>query len=216
MNSTEGVIKFQLNHIQLPIADPFSFAEINAWRTVIFRLGMIGRIPGKYDNCGFGNISQRLTADSNQFIISGTQTGHLKHLSSGQYCLVVSAEPKENRIHSRGMCQPSSESLTHAGVYAQAPEIQAIIHVHSPEIWHQTAALHLPHTAADIPYGTVSMANAVDQLFQSGRLSQNALFTMLGHEDGVVAFGKNLQEASWVLIRHLALAIGIEQEEFYR
>jgi ribulose-5-phosphate 4-epimerase/fuculose-1-phosphate aldolase len=216
MNSQEGVIKYQLKHSQKPISDKFSFTEINAWRTVIFRLGLIGQIPGKYDNCGFGNISQRLAAHSDQFIISGTQTGHIEYLAAEQYCLVVKAEPVANRIHSCGLCQPSSESLTHASVYAQEPEIQAVIHVHSPEIWLHTAVLDLPHTAADIAYGTVAMAAAVEQLFQSGRLKQCALFTLLGHEDGVISFGKNLQEAAWLLIRHLALAIGIEHQHINR
>ena len=216
MNSPEGVIKYQLKHTQKPISNNLSLTEINAWRTVIFRLGLIGQIPGKYDNCGFGNISQRLAAHSGQFIISGTQTGHLEHLAAEQYCLVVKAEPGANWIHSCGLCQPSSESLTHASVYAQDPEIQAVIHVHSPEIWRHTAALDLPHTAADIAYGTVAMAAAVEQLFQSGRLKQCALFNMLGHEDGVISFGKNLQEAAWLLIRHLALAIGIEQQHINR
>ena len=216
MNPQEGVIKYQLSHTQKSIADKFSFLEINAWRSIIFRLGLIGQIPGKYNDCGFGNISQRLATHSDQFIISGTQTGHLEHLNAEQYCLVVKAEPEKNQIHSCGLCQPSSESLTHAGVYAQGPKIQAIIHAHSPEIWHQTAALNLPHTAADIPYGTVAMAAAVDYLFQSGHVRQSALFTMLGHEDGVIAFGKNVQDAAWVLIRHLALAISIEQQHIYR
>jgi len=216
MNTQDGVIKYQLHHTQKNVADKFSLAEINAWRTVVFRLGLIGRIPGKYGDCGFGNISQRLAADSDQFIISGTQTGHLESLNIDQYCLIVKAEPKENRIHSCGLCQPSSESMTHASIYAQASEIQAIIHVHSPEIWHNTTALHLPHTAADIPYGTVAMANAVEQLFQSGRLKQSALFSMLGHEDGVMAFGRNMEAAAWVLIKYLALAISIEQRRLYR
>ncbi len=216
MNSQEGVIKYQLKHSQKTIADKFSLTEINAWRTVIFRLGLIGQIPGKYDNCGFGNISQRLATHSDQFIISGTQTGHLEQLRAEQYCQVVKAEPGANRIHSCGLCHPSSESLTHASVYAQESEIQAVIHVHCPEIWRHTAALDLPHTAADIAYGTVAMAAAVEQLFQSGRLKQCSLFTMLGHEDGVISFGKNLQEAAWLLIRHLALAIGIEQQHINR
>lgn len=216
MNPQEGIIKYQLSHTQKSIADKFSFLEINAWRSIIFRLGLIGQIPGKYNDCGFGNISQRLATRSDQFIISGTQTGHLEHLNAEQYCLVVKAEAKKNQIHSCGLYQPSSESLTHAAVYAQDPEIQAIIHAHSPEIWHQTAALNLPHTAADIPYGTAAMAVAVEHLFQSGHVRQSALFTMLGHEDGVIAFGKNVQDAAWVLIRHLALAISIEQQHIYR
>ena len=55
------------------------------------------------------------------------------------------------------------------------------------------------------------MAIAVEQLFQSGKLKQTSLFTMLGHEDGVVSFGRNMPEAACELIKYLALAIGIGQ-----
>ena len=102
--------------------------------------------------------------------------------------------------------------MTHASIYAQDSNIQAVIHAHSPEIWKNTLALALPHISADIPYGTVKMAIAVEQLFQSGDFQQTSLFTMLGHEDGVVSFGGNMQEAAWALIKHLSLALGIEQQ----
>jgi L-ribulose-5-phosphate 4-epimerase len=48
-------------------------------------------------------------------------------------------------------------------------------------------------------------------LFHSGDLQRTSLFTMLGHEDGVVSFGVNMQEAAWELIKCLSLAIGILQ-----
>jgi ribulose-5-phosphate 4-epimerase/fuculose-1-phosphate aldolase len=209
MKEQEGVIKYQLEHSQQPI-QAFPFSGINAWRTIAVRLDLIGQNPDRYDNIGFGNISQRVDANSDQFIISGTQTGHIEQLSPEHYCLVVKAEPHQNRLQSRGLCKPSSESLTHASVYAQDNAIQAVIHAHSPEIWKHTLALGLPHTNADVPYGTVEMATAVEQLFQSGKLTQPSLFTMLGHEDGVVAFGTNMQEAAWELINCLSLAISIE------
>lgn len=216
MKETEGVIKYQLNHRQQPISVDAPLTDLNAWRTIIVRLGLIGQSPDRYDNIGFGNISQRIKADSAQFIISGTQTGHLEQLNSEQYCLIVNAEPERNRLHSIGLCKPSSESLTHASVYAQNPSIQAIIHAHSPEIWKHTAALDLPHTNTDIPYGTVEMAVAVQQLFQSGILANTSLFTMLGHEDGVIAFGRNMQETAWELINYLSLALAIEQQSINR
>jgi ribulose-5-phosphate 4-epimerase/fuculose-1-phosphate aldolase len=203
MKEQEGIIKYQLKHTQKLINEKFSLSEINAWRTIIFRLGLIGQNPDRYDNLGFGNISQRLNLQSSQFIISGTQTGHIEHLSPEHYCLVVKADPRKNRIESRGLYKPSSESLTHASIYAQADNIQAVIHVHSPEIWNNTVALNLPHIAADIPYGTVEMATAVEQIFQSGNLQQTSLFTMLGHEDGVVSSGGNMQEAAWELIKYI-------------
>ncbi len=216
MKEQEGVVKYQLKHTQQPINQLFPFTEINAWRTIAFRLDLIGQTPERYDNIGFGNISQRIDPHSAQFIISGTQTGHIEQLDPEHYCLIVKAEPKQNRIESCGLCKPSSESLTHASVYAQDNAIQAVIHAHSPEIWQHTEALGLPHTSADIPYGTVEMAGAVEQLFQSGKLAQTSLFTMLGHEDGVVAFGRNMEEAAWELINCLSLAIGIEQQRINR
>ena len=211
MKEQEGVIKYQLEHTEKPIVEKISLSEINAWRTIIFRLGLIGQDPERYDNLGFGNISQRLDSQSSQFIISSSQTGHIEHLSPEHYCLVVKADPRKNQIQSCGLYKPSSESLTHASIYAQDGNIQAVIHVHSPEIWNNTAALNLPHISADIPYGTVEMAIAVEQLFQSGDLQRTSLFTMLGHEDGVVSFGVNMQEAAWELIKCLSLAIGILQ-----
>jgi ribulose-5-phosphate 4-epimerase/fuculose-1-phosphate aldolase len=216
MKPQEGVIKYQLDHSQQPINLSFPFDAINAWRTIAVRLGLIGQSPERYDNIGFGNISQRIAPDSEQFIVSGTQTGHLEQLTPEHYCLVVKVDPRQNRLQSLGSCKPSSESLTHASVYAQDNSIQAVIHAHSPEIWKHTLALGLPHTKADIPYGTVEMATAVEQLFQSGELTQTSLFTMLGHEDGVVAFGSNMQEAAWELINYLSLAIGIEQRSVNR
>ena len=212
MKEQEGVIKYRLEHAQKPIDEKFSLGDINAWRTIIFRLGLIGQDPERYGSLGFGNISQRLDSQSSQFIISGTQTGHIENLSPEHYCLIVKADPRKNRIQSCGLRKPSSESLTHASIYDQDSNIQAVIHVHSPEIWNNTAALNLPHISADIPYGTVEMAIAVERLFLSGSLQQTSLFTMLGHEDGVVSFGASMQEAAWVLIKYLALAIGIEQQ----
>jgi L-ribulose-5-phosphate 4-epimerase len=210
MKEQEGVIKYQLEHTQKPISEKFTFSEINAWRTIIFRLDLIGQNPARYDNLGFGNISQRLNPQSSQFIISGSQTGHIEQLSPDHYCLVVEADPRKNRIQSCGLFKPSSESLTHASIYGQDCNIQTVIHVHSPEIWNNTAALNLPHISADIPYGTVEMAIAVEQLFESGDLQHTSLFTMLGHEDGVVSFGGNMQDAAWELIKYLSSAIGIE------
>jgi hypothetical protein len=212
MKEQEGVIKYQLKHKQSPINETFSFSEINAWRTIIFRLGLIGQNPERYENLGFGNISQRLNPQNSQFIISGSQTGHIEQLRQEHYSLVVKADPRKNRIQSCGLIKPSSESLTHASIYAQDSNIQAVIHVHSPEIWNNTAALNLPHISADIPFGTVEMAIAVEQLFHSGNLQQTSLFTMLGHEDGVVSFGGDMQEAAWELIKYLALAIGNDQQ----
>ena len=207
MNEQEGVIKYELEHQQMPMTEFFSVKQISAWRAILFRLGLLGQDPDRYDNLGFGNISHRVKPQSNQFVISGTQTGHIKYLCSEQFVLVVKAEPRQNRIYSCGLIQPSSEALTHASIYSLDPKVNAVIHVHSPEIWGNTKVLNLPHISADIPYGTVAMAIAVEQLFKDGSLCNSSVFSMLGHQDGVVAFGKTIEEAALALISYLSLSL---------
>jgi L-ribulose-5-phosphate 4-epimerase len=211
MSEREGVIKYHLDHQSIDLPTGVDITELNAWRTLLHRLNLIGRIPEKYHGLGFGNISRRLVPGGEQFVISGTQTGHLPRLTLQHYALIQDASPQGNSIRSTGPCAPSSEALTHACVYQQDPAIQAVIHVHSPELWHNTLALRLPHTEADIPYGTPEMAQAVRHLFVSGQLNDLPLFSMLGHEDGIVAFGPSLTAAAILLIARLVKAQTVEQ-----
>ena len=210
MSEMEGVIKYHLNHQHKPLPANINLNRLNAWRSVLYRLQLIGQNPEKYHGLGYGNISQRLAVDSSAFVISGTQTGHLAKLSPENYALIDSASVEHNQINSSGLTAPSSEALTHAGVYQQEASAQAVIHVHSPEIWRNTLALNLPHTKAEIAYGTIEMAQAVKVLLNSEQVSQLPLFTMLGHEDGVVAWGATLEQAAAVLIQQLANAIVLE------
>lgn len=211
MNEREGVIKYRLEHHPCDLANETGIREINAWRGLLFKLGLIGQSPEKYQGLGYGNISQRLMPGEQAFLITGTQTGHLKQLEPAHFAVVETASPPDNTIISSGPCEPSSEALTHASVYLHEPDAQAVIHVHCPEIWRNSLALCLPHTRADIAYGSVEMALAVKKLFASGKLKDTPIFCMLGHEDGVVAFGASLREAAVTLLTLLASALAIEQ-----
>ncbi|BCG63062.1 MAG: L-ribulose-5-phosphate 4-epimerase [Methyloprofundus sp.] len=204
MQETEGVIKYQLQHTLTLPDNSWNLTTINIWRTLIYQLELIGQQADRYLGYGYGNISQRFVNE--QFIISGTQTGGFSKLSAENYCLVTKANLSHNSLHSTGPCQPSSEALTHASVYAQDSAIMCIIHAHSPDIWHATQALQLAYTAKEIAYGTPEMAQAVTQLFQFGKLDKQPIFTMLGHEDGVITFGKDFPDAAFAMINTLALA----------
>jgi ribulose-5-phosphate 4-epimerase/fuculose-1-phosphate aldolase len=209
MAEQEGVIKYQLHHQRQAISMSLPLAEFNAWRQVMIRLQLIGQTPARYQGYGFGNISVR-TGQSQHFIISGTQTGHLPGLNREHLALIERAEPEQNRLYSIGLCKPSSEALTHAMLYQQDPGIQAVIHVHSPDIWRQTRVLKIPHTRKNVPYGTPAMAEAVKQLFMHHRLGRHGLISMLGHEDGIIAFGESLAITANCLIKTLADAFAIE------
>lgn len=208
MKAQEGVIKYRLDYQPGTPRDYPEYAELNAWRTILFQLGLIGQDCERYEGLAFGNVSFRLD-NSRQFVITGSQTSGLMRLTNAHFSTVLSADSSRNHIIAEGAIKPSSEALTHAAVYAASNEVNAVVHVHSPAIWQHYQALGLPAIDPAIQYGTPAMAEAVLALFAGNRLSEKPVFVMLGHEDGIVSFGDSIADASQVLIRTLALAMQI-------
>ena len=209
MTEQEGVIKYHLSHQpEAPVA-PEAVADLIAWRRILHRLDLIGEDPNRYGGFGFGNLSVRLPATGGArypFLISGTQTGALPELGPEHFATVIDWIPHENRILSKGPIQPSSEAMTHAGIYALDQRTRAVIHVHSPHIWQAARWLGLPQTPADADYGSPTMAQAVRDLLAQRENRRRRVFVMLGHEDGVVAFGPSLSQAGCALLTALAEA----------
>jgi hypothetical protein len=208
MTEQEGVIKYRLDYKPGTPHEYPEIAELNAWRTILFQLGLIGQDSGRYDGLAFGNVSFRLD-NTRQFVITGSQTSGLMRLTCEYCCTILSADPSRNYIVAEGAVKPSSEALTHAAVYTANSEVKAVVHVHSPIIWRHYKSLALPAIDSSIQYGTPAMAEAVLALFARNLLSEIPLFVMLGHEDGIVSFGNSIANASQVLIRTLALAMQI-------
>lgn len=199
---TEGVIRFALDFRTAPPLAPAAIAELNACRSLLYRLGLTGQDPRRYGGLAYGNVSQRETP--RRFIISGTQTGGKPRLSADDYCLVTAFDLEANRICAEGQTSPSSEALTHAAIYGAKETITHVLHVHSPEIWAYHERLAIPTTGAEIAYGTPDMARAVRRVVLHG---DGSIICMLGHRDGVIAFGQSAEEATLCLVRHLAKAL---------
>lgn len=208
MTEQEGVIKYRLDYQPCASQHYPEYAELNAWRTILFRLDLIGQDAKRYGGLAYGNVSFRL-GDTRQFIITGSQTGGLASLTSDHFSAILSAEPSQNHIIATGAIKPSSEALTHAAVYAANHNVKAVVHVHSPIIWQNYQTLALPAIDETIQYGTQAMAEAVSTLFARKLFIEKPVFVMLGHEDGIVAFGESIADASMILIRTLALAMEI-------
>lgn len=206
----EGVIKYALEFtLTSPLENQLIHA-LNAWRHICKLTGLIGQDLDRYEGYGFGNISARVWPNEAPFLISGSQTGHLETLTAAHYALVEQCYPAENRVVARGPLRPSSESMTHGTIYRQAPTVQAVIHAHSPHIWRRAERLSLPQTAATVPYGSPEMSEEVARLFAESSLSERQIFSMKGHEDGIVAFGPSLDAAGQILIQTLASALTID------
>lgn len=194
----EGVIKFSCRWIKSTPMKPEMIHDLNVCRDQLYGLGLIGVYE---DHVGYGNISSRLGQDGH-FVITGSQTGGYATLTGEHYTEVIDFNLAENRLTCKGPIKASSESLTHAVLYDHSPEIRAVIHVHHQKLWRRLMN-QVPTTAKNISYGTPEMAAEVKKLFYTSGLMQKKILVMAGHEDGIVAFGKDLTEAADLLIQYL-------------
>jgi len=144
------------------------------------------------DGIGYGNISSRF-GTSEEFYITGSATGHYAQLALSYYALVKSFDFKLNSINCSGLIKASAESLSHAAIYQSLPQVGAVIHIHSDELWTQYLN-KLPTTSVEIEYGTPKMAFAIMKLISEMSKNQK-LIIMGGHREGILSFGKDLQEA---------------------
>ena len=188
MADHEGVIKFDLHYLASPAEPGPALDELLQWRDVFFQLGVIGQDPARYEGYAFGNISYRL-GSGNQFVISGSQTGGLSHCLAEHYSVVDACDVETNRVDAHGPIAPSSESLTHGAIYALSGDIQCVVHGHAPKLWSNAEVLDIPATASEVAYGTPQMAHAIETLYREHGRPRQALFAMLGHEDGIIAYG---------------------------
>ena len=193
----EGYIKFNCRWIK---TKPFSkdrISEINDFRDRLYKLGLIGA----YSNgIGFGNISQRI--DNRSFIITGSATGNLKELNKNHYVEVNNYDLSQNSITCTGPIKASSESLSHAAIYECSPDSNAVIHVHNIDIW-KNHIHKIPTTKSDVLYGTPEMANEIKRLFKESNVNAEKNIVMGGHQEGIISFGKSLDEALRILLNML-------------
>lgn len=206
METIEGVSKFRLNFRRESCLGQELIVNINGWRHILFRLRLIGQDPDRYQGYGFGNISMRFTSPPGGFIISGTQTGGKPFLKASEYALVTACDPMTNSVSAQGESKPSSEALTHGQLYQLDMDIGSVVHVHCPEIWQRAEELRLPLTGMNAAYGTPEMALEVERLYTAAAVREKKILVLAGHEDGVVSFGRNVEEACTVMIGTLAAA----------
>lgn len=187
----EGYTKYTVDWHRAPALPAATIAELNDCRNRLYDAGLVGYYEAH--GVGFGNVSIRAPAGQG-FIISGTGTGEIAHSDERHYSRVTEYDIDANRVVCRGPVQASSETLTHAAIYELDPAIRAVVHVHSAELW-QRLIDRLPTTAANVPYGTPEMAHEFRRLYRQTDFADNGVAVMAGHEEGIVAFGADLEQA---------------------
>lgn len=185
----EGYIKFNCQWIADEPPDQQFVQLLNPWRQQLYDAGLIGVYP---NGIGFGNVSARMK--SNTFIITGTSTGSIEHLCEQHYTQVTDYNIFNNSLTCQGPVKASSESLTHAIIYEVLPTVNAVVHVHNKAMWDKL--IHdVPTTSVNVEYGTPEMALEIERLIRSGSLANDKILVMAGHEEGIITFGEDLEEA---------------------
>lgn len=191
----EGNIKYQCNWTSCDTISADEIIQLNHWRDRLYRLGLIGVYD---DGIGFGNLSIRQD-NSDLFIISGTKTGSIPHLSHQHYTKVTDFDWQQNYVTCIGAIQASSESLTHGAVYTANPAVNAVIHVHNLQLW-QSLIDRVPTTNQNCAYGTPEMAKEIIRLSRKDSVKDLKIIVMSGHQEGIITFGKDLEEAGNILL----------------
>ena len=205
MTLDEGYIKYDIDWAPGPAPDVSAARELDRWRRPLYEAGLIGEYADL--GIGFGNISKRCGTPG-QFLISGTQTGHLARTDERHYALVTAVDIDANSVSCSGPIKASSEAMTHAAIYALDDRIAAVVHVHSKPLWDKLRNV-LPTTDARVPYGTPDMARELGRLFANFDFDETGAAVMAGHEEGLISFGPSLEAAA---SRMLSLASPAEPE----
>jgi hypothetical protein len=195
----EGFVKFNCHWNQSgPVISDEQYEIINYWREVLYNMDLIGA----YENgVAFGNISMRIRG-GNQFIITGSATGEMSELEPGHYVKVNAFNIEDNAVQCVGPLKASSESLTHAAIYSADPDANAVVHVHSIELWNEL--IHkVPTTNPSMDYGTIGLAKDILRIFKEPEVIEKRIIIMAGDRAGILSFGVDMDEAVNVLFDYL-------------
>jgi ribulose-5-phosphate 4-epimerase/fuculose-1-phosphate aldolase len=191
----EGVIKFNYN---LKLSKPLESSEyidLEKWRVIFFKMKLIGEY--QKEKVGYGNLSKKINPQSDQFIITGTQTGKYPNLTGSQYTQILKCNLKKMSVEVKGPIAPSSETLTHHAIYSTSNQINAIFHIHDSILWKYMIKEEMEATSTNVSYGTEKMGEEALKCIAN---KNSGIFVMKGHQDGVIAYGSSCEQAGKIIL----------------
>ena len=120
-------------------------------------------------------------------------------LNKTHYAKVIDYDVNDNYVKCIGKIKASSESLTHAVVYETSPIINAVVHTHNKKLWEKLLNYE-PTTSTSAEFGTPELALEIKRLLNHTEALNRQIIIMGGHEEGILTFGKDLEDAGSVLL----------------
>jgi len=235
-NSTsfdEGVIKFDLAFNYAPSLGAEVIAELNAWRQILYRLGLTGCDPSRYQGLAYGNVSRRSVPIDGGGSKATFDCPHPSPLPEGEGVLrrFTSAVPYNSFIISgtqtggKPCLSPDDYCLVldfdlgknrvRAGGPIE-PSSEALTHgaVYSANprincVLHIHSPILWRNTAQlGIPQTDPSIAYGTPEMGlavgRSATERNQGIISMGGHEDGLIAFAETVAQAGLLLVQCLA------------
>lgn len=131
----------------------------------------------------YGNLSIR---DGHQFFITGRNV-HKGNLNEDIVCRIEESQPIEEEsvyahVKYHGKVKPSIDSAIHASIYEKLPEVHAILHVHTDDLYHR------PLSNYNYPCGTMEERDSIVSIMDT----EYPVIQMKKH--GVIITGDTLFE----------------------
>lgn len=98
----EGVVKYGCHWTRGEAVAEAVAEQLSGYRDLLYAQNFIGQYP---NGIGFGNLSLRVPGQPQQFIITGTQMGHLPRLSAVHYTRVTAWDLAANQVSCHGPVQ---------------------------------------------------------------------------------------------------------------
>ena len=183
--------------------DEARFAELSAWRSILYAQDLTGQHPDYNNGFSFGNLSCRTSTDADSFVITGSQTASAKRFTQDNLVRITNANLERFWVDAEGAVPPSVDTMTHAAIYAADTRIEFIFHVHSAEIWNLQTPLNLPTITAQP--GSKESALAALELMATNQ-SRPLVFIEQEGVNSIYAIGHHARDCGGLIISYLAKA----------
>ena len=177
-------IKFNYKSNGETISKSGLLSDLKKWCRIFHEENLAPSYPGGSS----GNLSFRIKNGEIGFIITASHTALKENMSDNDFTEVISYNKSKNTITGKGKREPSSEAVMHFLIYKNRPDINTVLHGHSPDIINHADSLNIPTTEKELPYGTYEIAeNAL-------KLIKKSDFIILKNH-GFISLGKTVEEA---------------------
>ncbi len=92
----------------------------------------------------------------------------------------------------------------HAAIYRADPDVGAVYHIHHKALWKALLG-KVPTTPEKAEFGTPEMALSLQDMLKKKETREERIAVMHGHEDGIIFWGKDPDEAGKYLLSYYNL-----------